>query len=116
MQAPSLKKTPVHRYKSTGDWHDHYPSYPAYLALMDSFSRNYPDLCRLAEIGKSVNNHQLLAIKISDHPEIHEKEPVVFLSSTIHGDEPLGFYLMLRLIEELLGKYESDDQINKAGR
>jgi hypothetical protein len=111
MQPPSLKETAKNQNQTTGNWHDHYPSYPVYIALMDSFFGAYPGLCTLAEIGKSMNNHRLLVVRISGPVPFQERVPVVLLTSSIHGDEPLGFYLMLRMIEELLGHYGSDDQI-----
>jgi len=94
-------------------WHDKYPSYSEYIGLMDSFSHSYPELCKVIDIGKSVNDHRLLVMKITDNPGIREAEPAVFLSSTIHGDEPLGLYLMLRMAEELLGKYGTESRIRK---
>jgi hypothetical protein len=113
IQPPSLRKSAWYPYRSAKDWHEHYPSYSSYLALMDSFSVTFPGLCNLEEIGSSNKNHKLLVLKISNAPGIHKTKPVVLLSSTIHGDEPLGYYLLLRLIEELLVHYESDDQIRQ---
>jgi hypothetical protein len=113
LQPPSMKKSAFHPYRSTEDWQKHYPSYFTYLALMDSFSITFPGLCHLAEIGKSFENRKLLVLKISNPTGISEIKPVVLLSSTIHGDEPLGYYLMLRLIGELLGHYESDGRIRQ---
>jgi hypothetical protein len=78
---------------------------------MEGFEAEYPDLCRLTHFGTSINGHKLLALKISDNPEIHEHEPVVLYSSTIHGDETLGYILMLRLIDYLLANYETSPAV-----
>jgi len=110
---PSIKEGVLHPYRDAVNWHKQYPAYPDYLALMDSFARIYPGFCRLVEIGKSVGDRKLLVMKITRNPGIHEREPVVLLASTIHGDEVLGFSLMLRLIEELLGRYEVDENIRR---
>jgi hypothetical protein len=80
---------------------------------MEQFSADHPDLCKLVSFGTSVNGHKLLAVKISDNPEISEKEPAVLYTSTMHGDEVTGYILMLRLIEELLIRYPSDPQIKR---
>jgi hypothetical protein len=98
--APGLKSIPV-------DWRNRFPSYEDYLALMDSFAQARPDLCQLMQFGTTLQGRKLLAIKISDHPTMPEREPAVLLSSTIHGDEPLGFILLLRLVEELLLEYDT---------
>jgi hypothetical protein len=113
LQAPSLGKGLTARKWSAGDWHNQYPSYPGYISIMDSLARAYPELCRLNELATTVRGHKLLAMKISGHPEVCAGKPVVLLTSTIHGDEPVGYVLMLRLIETLLQRYEQDDRIRK---
>lgn len=113
LQPPSIREGVLHPNRGAASWHSRYPAYSDYLALMDSFTRIYPGLSRLVEIGKSVQGRKLLVMKITRNPEIREMEPVVLLASTIHGDEVLGFSLMLRLIEELLGRYDTDIHIRR---
>jgi hypothetical protein len=43
----------------------------------------------------------VLALKLSDNPSADEQEPAVMLSSSIHGDEPAGFVMLMRLAEYL---------------
>ena len=89
-----------------------YPSYDVYLQMMDRFASEHPDICKLVEIGKSVQDRKLLAVKISDNVDDEEfSEPEFFYSSTIHGDELCGFNFMLRLISDLLTNYGSDSYI-----
>jgi hypothetical protein len=71
----------------------------------------YPSLCRIDTIGRSNYGKLILALKISDNVSLDEEEPEVFYSSTIHGDEPEGFVLMLRLCEYLLKNYNSSVRI-----
>lgn len=94
-----------------GDWRDRYPSYPGYVELMEGFAADYPQLCRLEEFGTTVRGKKLLALKISDQPEIRETEPVVFFTASMHGNELVGYMLMLRLIDHLLTHYETDPEI-----
>ena len=92
---------------------DLYPSYDVYLQMMQRFADEYPDICKLVEIGESVEHRKLLAVKISDNVDQEEySEPEFFYSSTIHGDELCGFNLMLRLIDELLRGYGNDSYIS----
>ena len=44
---------------------DSYPTNTQYDSVMKSFATNYPLLCRLDTIGKSVNGKLVLALKIS---------------------------------------------------
>lgn len=85
-----------------------YPTYQQYDSLMQDFAHSFPDLCRLDTIGYSAGGKLLLGMKISDHVLLDEPEPECMLSSTIHGDEPGGYVLMLRLINYLLTNYGTD--------
>ncbi|MBI5009692.1 MAG: hypothetical protein HZB98_08615, partial [Bacteroidia bacterium] len=93
--------------KQAMEW-DTYPTYTQYDSIMRSFASRFPSLCRIDTIGKSINNKLVLAVKISDNVSGNEKEPEVFYTSTMHGDETGGFILMLRLIDHLLMNYNTD--------
>jgi hypothetical protein len=97
--------------KSPNDW-DYYPTYEAYLDLMNQFEQGYPDLCDVFSIGTSVEGRQLLVAKISANVNVQEKEPRFLYTSSIHGDELTGYVLMLRLIDYLLKNYTMDNEIN----
>ncbi|MBK9391853.1 MAG: T9SS type A sorting domain-containing protein [Bacteroidetes bacterium] len=92
------------------EW-DSYPTYTQYDSIMRSFASQYPSLCRLDTIGKSINNKLVLAVKLSDNVSTNENEPEVFYTSTMHGDETGGFILMLRLIDYLLKNYNTSPNI-----
>lgn len=91
------------------DW-DTYPTYEAYVALMEGFANDHPSLCILDTIGTSVQGRLLLACKISDNVTVEEAEPEVFHTGTMHGDETAGYVLLLRLIDYLLENYGTDIQ------
>jgi len=80
---------------------------------MNEFVTDFPDLCQLEEIGKSVDGRSVLSIKISDNVSQDEEEPAFFYTSTMHGDEVAGYVLMLRLIDYLLNNYQSDSRIKE---
>ncbi len=106
---PSLRTGIFKTYrKGLTNWPDNYPTYNEYIALMEGFASDYPDLCQITEFGTSLHGRKLLALKITDNTGVKENEPVVFYSSTIHGDETLGYILMLRLIDYLLVNYNTD--------
>jgi len=97
---------------SKNDW-NYYPSYDAYLFMMAEFETNYPDLCRVVEIGSSVQNRKLLACVISNNVHVREAEPQVLWSSSMHGDELTGYVLMLRYIDYLLSNYGINERITQ---
>ena len=86
------------------DW-DRYPTYQAYLTMMRQYATTFPSICKLDTIGFSGQNRQILALKISDSVSIHEDEPQFFYTSTMHGDETVGYVLLLRLADYLLTNY-----------
>ena len=92
---------------------DKYPTYPAYKDMMEKFGTDYPELCKIVEIGESVQGRKLLAAKISDNVDTEEKEPCFLYHATIHGDETLGYMLMLNLIDYLLTNYGTDALVTK---
>lgn len=95
---------------------DAYPTYADYVALMQRWAREFPTLCKLVDLGPTSNAsrpHRLMALKISDNPEREEDEPEVFLSSTMHGDETVGFVVLLRFVEDLLTSYGGDAETSR---
>ena len=86
------------------DW-DTYPSYAVYKNMMWQFVSAHPDICRLDTIGYSFQSRLILALKISDNVNQNEDEPEFFYTSSLHGDELVGYILMLRLTDYLLSQY-----------
>lgn len=109
LDPPSLRKKL--RTERSIDSLNTYPSYTEYLEKMNSFATVYPEICRLDEFGSTVDGRKLLALQITDNPGIKEKEPVVFYTASMHGDEPLGYILMLRLTDYLLREYYENAEI-----
>lgn len=95
----------------SANW-NRYPTYSAYLEAMQTFQSQYPNLCKIDTIlAQTPNGHALLAAHISNDLTTRGDKPAFFYTSTMHGDEPVGYYLMLHLIHHLLTNYDSDDEI-----
>lgn len=108
-----LNKSPKmfsHQQKNLMQW-DSYPTYQAYVSMMYQFQTDYPALCRIVNIGQTVNGHSLLFAVISNNVNITEQEPRFMYESTMHGNETTGYILMLRLIDYLLSNYGVDATI-----
>ena len=88
-----------------------YPTYNVYTAMMQRFVERYPDLCRVDTIGVSIQGRLILCLAITGSSDNDLYRPEFFYSSTMHGDELTGFYLMLRLCDTLLGSYGTSQQI-----
>lgn len=92
------------------DW-NRYPSFQVYVALLERMENNYPDLCRLLNLGKSRQGRDILCLKISKNPDIAQDEPRVLYVGQIHGDELLTYILLLRLADYLLSEYAINEQV-----
>ncbi len=78
-----------------------YPTWKHYDTIMHKIAEHWPEVCMLDTIGFSVQGRAVLALKISGSDAAGEHKPAVMLSSSIHGDEPAGFVLLMRLAEYL---------------
>ncbi|NNE26777.1 MAG: T9SS type A sorting domain-containing protein [Saprospiraceae bacterium] len=87
---------------------DFYPTYEAYESMMYAFETDYPDLCKVVNLGTLSSGRKILALQMGDNLESEEHEPVVLYTSSMHGDETAGYPLMLQLIDLLLCSYDSD--------
>ncbi len=88
-----------------------YPGYPLYLEIMEYFKDTWPEICTIDTIGYSVEGRILLAAHLAKDKDKNKLRPAFFYSSSMHGDEPLGYSFMLMLINELLTNYQNP-QIN----
>ena len=90
---------------------DRYPTHAVYLQMLDDFATNYPNLCQLDTIGYSENDLPIKSLVISDNIGTDEDEPEFWWSGTMHGDETLGYVLLLRMADYLLSNYGTDAQV-----
>lgn len=88
------------------EW-DEYPTYDAYVSMMEEYASDFPTKCSLMELGVLASGRKILVMRLNDGME--EGKPKVLLASTIHGDETTGYVMMLRLIDELLNNTDSPD-------
>jgi murein tripeptide amidase MpaA len=90
-----------------------YYSYDEYVTFMQDTASQYPGICHLYDIGTTPNNHHVYYMKISDNVNTEENEPEVKYASSMHGDEVVGFDMMIRLIQLLTSQYGTDDRITQ---
>lgn len=87
------------RTRADYNW-DEYPTYEAYVAMMEEFAETYPEKCTLIDLGTLNSGRKILLVRINNgNPD---GKPKFLYGSTIHGDETTGYIMMLRLIDLLL--------------
>lgn len=99
-------------YDELVDSWNRYPTYGTYLAAMDTFQTQFPNLCKIDTIlAQTTDGHTVLVAHISSDLNNRGTRPSFCYSSTIHGDEPVGYYLLLRFIHYLLNNYATDARV-----
>lgn len=110
MRTRALKMKNHVDIRNIQDW-DFYPTYEAYVDMMEQFATDFPGLCEVFSIGNTYGGRELLMARISDNVNVSESEPQFLYTATIHGDETAGYIMMLRLIDYLLNNYDTDPRI-----
>ncbi|MEE4359357.1 MAG: M14 family zinc carboxypeptidase [Desulfococcaceae bacterium] len=90
-----------------------YYSFAEMSAELARTAENYPHICRLSDMGMSVQGRKMWIMKLTDHPDAEEDEPEILFVSSMHGDEPLGMELSMRLIRLLAESYGRDAKLTQ---
>jgi len=69
---------------------DAYHTYQEIIDLADSLATNFPGICKKFIFGYSIENRQLVALKISDNVAIDEPEPEVITDGSKEGRRQEG--------------------------
>ncbi len=78
---------------------------------LNDFVTYAPSLVQKFSIGKSVQNRDIWALKLSDNVASEEDEPEVFYQGSMHGDEPVGQSNSMYFIDYLLSNYGTDTNV-----
>ena len=81
------------------DW-DSYPTYSAYENMMFQFATDHPDKCEIITLGTLPSGRKILIAHINNGESAGK--PKFLYTSTIHGDEVIGWIMMLRMIDYIL--------------
>ena len=84
--------------RGDGEW-EGYASYEQLNVELLSLAAKYPQLCRISFVGKSQQGREILALRLSLANEA-DSRPELLLAGGIHGNEPPGIELCLRLLRE----------------
>ena len=108
----SLNSTVVTTVEEMSNW-DKYPSYDLFVAMMYQFQTDYPEICKVENIGDSYDGREILIAKISDNVNQEEDEPEYLYTAQMHGNEIMTYILLLRYIDYLLTNYNTDAQVTE---
>jgi carboxypeptidase D len=84
-----------------------YPHYEQICAKLLDTAARYPLFCRPSFVGKSVQGREILALRLSLAPDGAEV-PELLIAGGIHGDEPPGTEMIMRLLQHLCEQAETE--------
>ena len=94
-----------------------YPTYSVYTQLLQYFRDSFPNLCRIDTILRTTPHpdlhHSIFAIHIGNTLGQATTKPAFLYSSTMHGTEVVGFYMMLRLADYILNNAATDSAVQR---
>jgi hypothetical protein len=88
-----------------------YHNYAEMVAAINTAVADHPNLVTRQVIGRSYENREILALKISDNPSADEDEPEVLFTHHQHAREHLTVEMALYLLNELTDKYGTDTRV-----
>jgi Zinc carboxypeptidase len=100
----SLRAWKLYGPGQPGGW----PTYDAWVTRMQTIANAHPTIVRMVSIGTSVQGRTIWLLKITDNPDVEEDEPEFKYTSTLHGIEPVGGEMSLRLADLLTDNYGTD--------
>ena len=81
-------------------------------AYLDEIQSRYPTIARKVALGVPLfEGHVIYGLKISDHVEQDENEPVFLLDGQIHAREVMTAEIGLDAIDYLTSRYDTDPQV-----
>jgi len=102
-----------------------YRDYQNLLIELQQIESQYPDLCKLYDIGDSWGkhysdngnsyyddyHHEIWALKVSDNVEIEEDEPSIYYMGVHHAREPISLEVVMAILHHILDNYGTEPTI-----
>jgi carboxypeptidase T len=88
-----------------------YPTYYETVQRMQQLQNLHPEIVRLVSLGKTAENRDIWAIKISDNVSAEEQEPAILFTGLTHASEWISLPVTLYIAEQLVRDYETDTEI-----
>lgn len=87
---------------------DAYPTYKGYQNILNQYESEYPDLCKVVDIGVTERGKKVLGLVITKNNDI--PKPRVLWLGAVHGDELTGTVCSFKMFKYLVTKYQADDK------
>ena len=97
----------INKFPDRGEYH----TYDEMVTILDNLANTYPNIAKLDTFGYSVQGRLLLALEITDNPEIPESEPEFRVVGCHHGNEWPSTEIPIYLAQYLCQNYGAIDSV-----
>jgi len=94
-------------YLENDDYNPEYYSYEDFTKIISELSENNSDIFSYESIGETYEGRDIWLVKISDNVEINENEPEVLFTGGMHGNEKIGYQVVIQSIISITENYTS---------
>jgi hypothetical protein len=104
----SNSRGPTNRVNIAHDLDEHFTQYHTYETMtqeLHEIAKEHSEIATLYSIGKTIENRDIWAMKISDNPLEQEDEPEVLFTGAHHGKEWPSYEVPLYFLEFLINNY-----------
>jgi hypothetical protein len=89
-----------------------YTTYAELTTFLEQVATDFPDIVRLQSIGKTTDDRDIWALKITDDPDNRElNEPTILFNSMHHAREIMTTEVAMDIIDQLTNGYDDDPSI-----
>lgn len=103
----------VKKVKQTQTKNSAYFTYDTMLKKLNEWVEKYPEICRLESIGKTHEDRDIWALKISDNPQTNEPEPAALLMGAHHAREWPSVEVPMATAKKLLEEYNENAETKR---
>ncbi len=84
----------------------YFHTYERMMREIETLALRFPDLCRVETLSVTETGRRaVVAVKVSDNPEVEETEPAVMFNGAHHGCEIMGVEICMALLDWLVTGY-----------
>lgn len=93
---------------------EHYHSYEELTRILQAFEKEYPLLCRLDSIGRTLKNRDIYMMEVTNSGSGRpEDKPAYYAEACTHAEEFCGANVALRLIWDLVSGYGRQAEVTE---
>ncbi len=103
----------VVKVKKTQTKNTAYFTYDTMQKKLNEWVEKYPEICRVESLGKTHENREIFALKISDNPAKNEPEPAALLMGAHHAREWPSVEVPMAVAKKLIEEYASNEEVKR---